>query len=130
MHKVDKLGRERAVTSGAKRERHMGWREYVAKVSRGDKQSEVARKTGIDQTTISRWLSSSSARSERRISSQAVRAFAHGYNRPVLEAFVAADFLTPEEAGLQIDVDALRSTDLSEVDADELVRELRRRMTS
>jgi hypothetical protein len=38
--------------------------------------------------------------------------------------------LTPEEAGLQIDVDALRSTDLSEVDADELVKELRRRMTS
>jgi transcriptional regulator with XRE-family HTH domain len=128
---------KRNVSGGSAVERHsaelreadMSWGDYVAKVIGADRQSDVARKTGIDQTTISRWLSRS-PRSERRISSQSVAAFARGYGRPVLEAFVAAEFLSPEEAGLKIDPKTLVVTDLTKVDADDLVKELRRRMSS
>lgn len=109
----------------------MSWAEYVRLVIGDDKQIDVARKTQIHQTTISRWLdeNSTSARS-----SQAVRRFAHVYQRSVLECFVFAGFLTTEEAGLQ-DVDlsspAPSARDLLKgIDAADLMRELQDRLTS
>lgn len=77
----------------------LSWKDYVERVIGDDKQIEVARRTGIDQGTISRWLRADSKDSRASISSQAVRAFAIGYNLPVLEAFVVAGFLTEDEAG-------------------------------
>ena len=103
----------------------MHWSQYVARVVGRDRQIDVARKTGIDQTTISRWLNPVEGKS-RRISSQAVAAFARGYDRPVLEAFVIAGFLTEEEAGMTPDV----PPPLTEVSKAELIAELDRRMSS
>lgn len=103
----------------------MDWSTYVKRVIGGDKQVEVSRKTGVDQTTISRWLHPEEGR-ERRISSQAVARFARGYRRPVLEAFVVAGFLTEQEAGIVPDP----PVKLDDIDSSELVAELNRRLTS
>lgn len=102
----------------------MQWTQYVRRVIGDDKQVEVSRKTGVDQTTISRWLKPEPGK-ERRISSQAVARFARGYDRPVLEAFVVAGFLTEREAGITPDPPVA----LEDVDASELVAELNRRLT-
>lgn len=101
--------------------RGMQWIEYVRRVIGDDRQVDVARKTGIDQTTISRWLSSEGTET-KRISSQSVAAFARGYGLPVLEAFVIAGFLTEEEAGVQV-VEAQLDT----IPAETLLSELLRR---
>lgn len=102
----------------------MQWREYVQRVIGEDSQSEVSRRTGIDQATVSRWLSAERATAGRQITSQKVAAFARGYHRPVLEAFVVAGFLTADEAGMT----ASPLHDLSEVDAVVLIAELNRRL--
>lgn len=99
----------------------MQWSDWVRQVIGDDRQVEVARKTGIDQTTISRWLNPEEG-TTRRISSQNVAAFARGYGHSVLFAFVVAGFLTEEEAGVQIVEPAL-----AEVPEEQLLVELLRR---
>lgn len=101
----------------------MDWSSYVRQVVGTDRQTDVARKTGIDQTTISRWLNPTAA-GTTRISSQSVARFARGYDVPVLQAFVAAGFLTPEEAGME----AHPPLNLAEVPADVLAAELHDRL--
>ncbi|MCL1900566.1 MAG: hypothetical protein FWG11_08670 [Promicromonosporaceae bacterium] len=62
------------------------------------RQVEISEKTGVDQATISRWL-----RDEQpAVTPRSARLFALGYDRPVLEAFVAAGLLTDEEAGIGV----------------------------
>lgn len=101
----------------------MEWHEYVRQVVGTDRQVVVAQKTGIDQTTISRWLRPSG--DAGRISSQNVAKFARGYSIPVLQAFVVAGFLTAEEAGIEG-----KPFDLGDVATDQLMTELRRRLPS
>lgn len=66
------------------------WWEYVQRVTRGATQSEIARRLGLGQTSISRWQ-----RGEPR--PENVRAFAKAYNRPVTEAMIAAGYMEPED---------------------------------
>jgi transcriptional regulator with XRE-family HTH domain len=73
----------------------MSWPEYVRRVSRGDNQVAIEARTSIDQGTVSRWLRGKTTPSP----AQAAK-FAQGYDGNVLEAFVAAGFLTAEEAGI------------------------------
>jgi transcriptional regulator with XRE-family HTH domain len=77
----------------------MEWRQFVEQVIGDDRQIDVARKTGVDQTTISRWLNPKEK--AIRLSSQAVASFARGYGVPVLQAFVVAGFLTKDEADMK-----------------------------
>lgn len=100
----------------------MDWSTYVKHVVGDDRQTEVARRTGIDQTTISRWLRPGS--DAARISSQNVAKFARGYDRPVLEAFVVAGFLTADEADLKG-----QPLELAQVNSAELIAELQRRIS-
>jgi transcriptional regulator with XRE-family HTH domain len=108
----------------------MDWIDYVRKVVGNDRQIDVARKTGIDQTTVSRWLAGGTG--PQRISSQSVAKFARGYNRPVLEAFVVAGFLTAEEAGTPppapLDLENNLDEALDEVGHEALLRALQRRL--
>lgn len=99
----------------------MQWSEYVRSVIGDDRQVDVARKTGVDQTTISRWLNPEEG-TTRRISSQSVAAFARGYGVPVLYAFVMAGFLTEDEAGVKIVEPKLR-----DVPTEAMLRELIKR---
>lgn len=87
-----------------------------------DRQVDVAHKTGIDQTTISRWLNSEGH--SQRVTPQGVAAFARGYGRSVLEAFVVAGFLTAEEAGITYPL----TIDLSTISNKELAAEVKRRL--
>lgn len=70
------------------------WRLYVKSLTQGQTQSEIATQSDLAQTTVSRWLSGSYAPTE----AAKVAAFARGYGRNVLEAFVAAGMLTEREA--------------------------------
>ena len=73
----------------------MTWPEYVRRLSRGDNQVAIESRTSIDQGTVSRWLRGKTTPSP----GQAAK-FAQSYGGNVLEAFVAAGFLTAEEAGV------------------------------
>jgi transcriptional regulator with XRE-family HTH domain len=73
----------------------MTWPEYVRRLSRGDNQVAIEARSSIDQGTVSRWLRGKTSPSP----AQAAK-FAQSYDGNVLEAFVAAGFLTAEEAGI------------------------------
>lgn len=95
----------------------VAWYEYVERVGTGMSQAAIGERLGVTQGTVNRWR-----HSEPKPAT--VRAFARAFNRPVLEAFVAAGFLSEEEADLrEIPVDLLH------LDDDDLIREVRRRMT-
>jgi hypothetical protein len=98
----------------------MTWCEYVNWVVGDDRQVEISAKTGVDQGTISRWRKEE----PQAVSARSARAFALGYERPVLEAFVVAGFLTEAEAGVRPPGRA----DLSEVSNERLAAEVKRRL--
>lgn len=97
------------------------WWDYVQQVAKGAKQAEIAERAGVNQVTVSRWKKGAeSARPEN------VAAFARAYGRPVLEAFVAAGFLTAEEADVRPEA-RLHAADLDDTALiDEIARRLRR----
>lgn len=69
----------------------MTWWGYVMSTARGARQDDIAKKTKITAPTVSRWRTGTP-------SPEAAARFARAYGRPVLEAFVAAGFLTAAEA--------------------------------
>lgn len=73
----------------------MTWWQYVNHIAGGATQEAIARKASISAPTVTRWRTST-PRPEN------VAAFARAYGRPVLEAFVAAGFLTSDEAQFQV----------------------------
>lgn len=76
----------------------MDWPTYVRRtVGKGERQLDIAKRTGVDQTTISRWLSGGS----RSLTPATVAKFARGYDRPVVDAFVHAGLITEEDAQLR-----------------------------
>lgn len=93
----------------------VSWWEYVQRVSGGVAQGAIAERMGMSQSAVGRWQSSSPK-------PETVASFARVFSRPVVEAFVAAGFLTEEEAALR-EVPA----DLSQVDTELLLSEIRRR---
>lgn len=72
------------------------WRDYVLLVTEGDSQRRIKAKTGIDQGTISRWLSPTQERS--LLEASTARKFATAYDLPILEVLVHAGVLTEKEA--------------------------------
>ena len=95
----------------------MTWWEYVSKTAPTDTNDAIARAAGVTAPTVSRWRTFTPR-------PEAVSAFARAYGRPVLEAFIAAGFLTPEEAGETPSA----PPSLASLDDDELLAEVRRRM--
>lgn len=94
----------------------MGWWEYVQKVTGGAKQTAIAERTGIAQSSVNRWQTVI-PKSENVIS------FAKAYNRPPLEALLAAGIVNDDDVALtQV------PADLAEVDTDALLAEVRRRI--
>lgn len=70
------------------------WAAYVRRLIGSDTQAAVEARAGIHQTTVSRWLKGQTPQP-----GEAAR-LAQAYGGNVLEAFVAAGFLTEEEAGI------------------------------
>lgn len=71
----------------------MNWGQYVRSHAGGDLNRVVASRAGVSEANVSRWKAGAQLpRAEH------VAAFARAYGRPVLEAFIAAGYLTAEEA--------------------------------
>lgn len=97
----------------------MSWWSYVERIIGDDNQKTVAAKIGVDQATVSRWkVADTPGKAENVIQ------LARGYGRPVLEAMVAAGFLTEAEAKVR----PAAAPSLNSLSDDELVGEIRRRM--
>lgn len=94
----------------------MSWSSYVKRVSRDAPQSAIAKRAGISQSAVGRWKDSAPKPGN-------VRAFAVAYDRPVLEAFIEAGFLTQQDANL-----ITPPIDLTRISDDELIEEVRRRV--
>lgn len=77
----------------------MTWGEYVRQMIGGDQQVEAARKAGLDQTTISRWV-----RGGQAGKAENVVKLARAYRTPVLEALVVAGFISEAEAGARVTI--------------------------
>lgn len=95
----------------------MKWIDYVNKTAAGATQSAIGYKIGVSAATISRWATFA-PRPEN------VASFARAYGRPVLEAFIAAGFLTAEEANEQPE----SVPQLSALSGKDLIREIEKRL--
>lgn len=87
---VDSAANDRAGESPADAAPDVEWSDYVRSVIGDDRQIDAAGKTGLDQTTISRWLNGAQAGLPENVAR-----FARGYGRDVLEAYLVAGFITP-----------------------------------
>ncbi|WP_131104061.1 helix-turn-helix transcriptional regulator [Ornithinimicrobium sufpigmenti] len=97
----------------------MSWWDYVERVANTTRQRDIQDRTGIDASNFSRWKTGQTPRPAL------VAQFARAYGRPVLEAFVAAEFLTPEEAAER----PAAAPSLSTLTDDQLLAEVRARMS-
>lgn len=97
----------------------MSWPEYVRTVAAETQHAQIARDIGVTQPTVTRWFTQSA-----RPDPKTAAAFAKAFSRPVLEAFIAAGFLSPEEARQQPPA----MLDLNLLDDDALINELARRL--
>lgn len=98
----------------------MTWWEYVQRVSRGATQVQIAQRTGIEQTSVSRWK-----RGTGGVRPDSVAAFARAYGRPVIEAYVAAGYLDEQDAAGHITLAA----DPAALRDEQLIAELERRLS-
>ena len=96
----------------------MTWWDYVERTAPGETQEQIARKTDVATPTVGRWKQSTPK-------PDSVAAFARAYRRPVLKAFVAAGFLTADEAGAQVVIEHAEDPSDEEL-LDLIARRLRR----
>jgi transcriptional regulator with XRE-family HTH domain len=91
----------------------MTWGNYVSQLADGENQKAIAARLGVDQGTVSRWLRGESSPKNTAV----VAHVAQVYGSNVLEAFVAAGMLSPEEAGMppqpRLDFDSIVDADPS-----------------
>ena len=72
------------------------WAAYMRRVTAGATQVQIAEQTGIEQTSISRWLLG-----KNRPRAELVIQFARAYNHSPVEALIAAGYLrlaAPEQS--------------------------------
>jgi len=99
------------------------WWEYVQRISVGAPNKDIADKAGLDASAISRWK-----KHGEQPTAQSVVAFARGYNRPAIEAMIAAGYLTDDDLIIMGSVPLVRS--ISEVPDSEFIAEMQRRLAS
>lgn len=96
---------------------HVNWWSYVQRIADGATNAEIAKRIGVTAPSVGRWSTGGPDPLK-------AAAFARAYHRPVLEAFVAAGFLTAGEAKQR----PTGRASLSELGDDELVAEVARRL--
>lgn len=97
------------------------WADYTRRITAGATQAEIAARTGIEQSSISRWRQ---GRNTPR--AELVVAFARSYERNPVEALIVAGYLDRNEVGGVIELE----TSLSAVSTDQLLDELSRRFAT
>ena len=98
------------------------WSEYVRRVSSPLTQTQISERCGVAQTNIGRWLRGDPGLPR----AESVVAFARAFEQPVIEALVAAGYITPDEVGISF-VPHKGRTSIREFSTEELFAELRRR---
>lgn len=96
------------------------WAEYMRRVTDGATQVQIAERTGIEQSSISRWRQ---GRNTPR--AELVVAFARAYDRNPIEALIVAGYLNRDEVGVTIELE----TSLSAVSTERLLGEVSRRLS-
>ena len=96
------------------------WAEYTRRITAGATQSEIAARTGIEQSSISRWR-----QGKNMPRAELVVTFARAYDRNPTEALIVAGYLDRDEIGGVIELE----TSLSAVTTDQLLDELGRRFS-
>ena len=94
------------------------WYEYVVATAGTSNQTRIAEDAGFKQSTISKWKSGTTPEPA------AVAKFATHYEANVLEAFVVAGFLTPEQA----EAKPTLAPKLGDIPREGLVREVAKRL--
>lgn len=97
------------------------WADYTRRITAGATQAEIAARTGIEQSSISRWRQ---GRNTPR--AELVVAFARAYDRNPVEALIVAGYLDRNEVGGVIELE----TSLSAVSTHQLLEELGRRFSA
>lgn len=92
------------------------WSDYVARVTRGLTQTQIADRAGIAQSSVGRWLRGDPPAVDK------VLAFAHAFGQPAAEALIAAGHLQAS------DVSPTARTPITAFSTEELLDELRRRI--
>lgn len=96
----------------------MPWWEYVQTVTGHAANAAIALAIGVTGSSVGRWAAGSLP------DPTTAARLAREYGRPVLEAFVAAGYLTPEEATER----PTRLHSITSYSDDQLLEEVRRRM--
>lgn len=99
------------------------WWDYVQRVSAVAANKDIAERTGLDASAVSRWKK----HTDQQPTAQSVVAFARGYNRPAIEALIAAGYLTDADLVIMGSVPLVRS--ISEVPDSEFIAEMQRRLS-
>lgn len=95
------------------------WWSYLLELAGPNvKLGDIAARIGIDQSHLTRWKAGYAPGVPFVVKT------AEAYGRPAVEALVAAEVITEEQAELR----TVRVTDVSEISTDELLEELRRRV--
>ena len=95
------------------------WPEYLRRITTGETQGQIADRIGIGRLSVCHWLAG-----KTRPKAETAIAVARAYDRPPIEALLAAGYVKAEEVRLPIEV---RSSPAA-FSADELAAEVRRRL--
>lgn len=109
----------REQTSDAQYGSVVSWSEFIQRHGNGVKQEAIAKAAHVTSPTVSRWLSG-----KQGVSATQAASVARALNVPVLEAFVAAGFLTEAEAKVR----PRPAPDFTQLTNDELLELVRTRM--
>jgi transcriptional regulator with XRE-family HTH domain len=96
------------------------WWQYLERITDGARQTAISRAAGVDKSTVWRWKADKATPSP-----EAAIRLARAYGRPVAEALVASGAITAEEASI---TEVARENTPADLDDDELIEEVRRRM--
>ena len=93
---------------------------YVSRIAGDVQNREIAAIVGVDSSSISRWKTGEQPRVKNVLS------FAKAYNRPPVEALIAAGYLNITDAYSHVELRA--AVDLSKVTDEQLTAEVQRRL--
>ncbi|MCB0925235.1 MAG: helix-turn-helix transcriptional regulator [Mycobacterium sp.] len=95
------------------------WPEYLRRISGGQTQAQIAERIGIGRLSVCNWL-----HGKTRPKAETVIVVARVFDRPPIEALVAASYLEPAEVGRPIEIQASPTA----LPAEDLAAEVRRRL--
>jgi len=97
------------------------WPEYLRRISGGQTQAQIAERFGIGRLSVCNWL-----HGKTRPKAETVIVVARVFDRPPIEALVAASYLEPAEVGRPIELRASPE----DLPAEDLAAEVRRRLVA